>query len=347
MLIPIFLPHYGCKDRCTYCDQRSITNERPDDPYSHISQVLDRKEGPYEIGLFGGNILGMTHKQLRELFSYFQQYKDKIENFRISTKPVVLDAEKMNIIKKNKVTIIELGCPTFNNTILSTLNRMHTADDTIESFEFLRTEGFSVALQFMAGLPDETMSDIRMTVEKMERLNPLYIRIYPLVVLSGTPMGEMHRRGVFVPSEFETVLDRVVYLYLSALKRGIPVVRMGLSDNELIREHILGGNYHPAYGYLVKSRAVYKAIIATLESFPKVGEEVTVSLNKVDVPHLIGDKRANLRHFLEKGISVQWQIRDIPKNTFVIETQGRCIEGQVLDALNTYAEEARLTSFQP
>lgn len=344
MLIPVFLPHYGCTERCIYCDQRSITDFRSRDLRSYISETLDRQQGPYEVGLFGGNIFGLTPGQLKDLFSHFDKYADTITGFRISTKPVNYDIEKLNTLKENKVKIIELGSPTFNDKLLSVLNRAHTAEDTVKAFEVLRDEGFLVALQFMTGLPYETMDDTEKTVEMMQKLRPHYIRIYPLVVLAGTPMGETYGKTSFSRVNFETVLDRSVYLYLSALREQIPVVRMGLSDNELIREHIIGGHYHPAYGYLVKSRAFHHAILANLGSFGVV-KHIKVLLNNADVPHLVGDRRSNLSHFIERGVVVEWQIHDVPRNTFIIETVERRVEGHILDALNMYTKEL-LTSSQ-
>ena len=138
----------------------------------------------------------------------------------------------------------------------------------------------------MAGLPDETMADIETTVQHMITLKPYYIRIYPLVVLATTPLGEMYAKGLFMPDSFDTVLDRVVYIYLNALKEGIPVVKMGLTDNEVIKENILAGQYHPAYGYMVKSRAFYLAIMAKLRALSVTGKDVIVHLNNRDIPHL-------------------------------------------------------------
>ena len=129
--------------------------------------------------------LGIDPEALRRLFSFFDDYRDAITNFRISTKPLPLNTEIIEILKTNRVTTIELGIPTFNDQILETLNRKHTANDLRLSLTRLTAEGFQIALQVMVGLPDETMEDIRDTTENIIRLNPSYIRIYPARVLKG------------------------------------------------------------------------------------------------------------------------------------------------------------------
>jgi histone acetyltransferase (RNA polymerase elongator complex component) len=333
MILPVFLPHIGCDERCIYCDQQFITDLRDTSLNTVIAKTLSAHEGPYEVGLFGGNMFGLKPDQLRRVFLGFEAYKDRITNFRISTKPVPLNREIMDILEANKVTVIELGIPTFNNRILLKLNRRHSSEDLIATYGALTKKGFRVALQFMAGLPDETMEDIAMTVEHMITLKPCYIRIYPLVVLATTPLGKMHTKGLFIPDPFDTVLDRVVYLYLNALKEGIPVVKMGLTDNEVIKEKILAGQYHPAYGYMVKSRAFYLAIMAGLRTMPVTGKDVVVHLNSRDIPHLLGYKRENIARFGEKGISVTWESGEIDQNNFVLQYDRHSTAGNVLDAL--------------
>jgi histone acetyltransferase (RNA polymerase elongator complex component) len=333
MILPVFLPHFGCDEKCIYCDQQFITDLRDTDLNTVMAKTLSAHEGPYEVGLFGGNMFGIRPDQLRRFFSRFEEYRDRITNFRISTKPVPLNNEIIEILKANKVTVIELGIPTFNNSILSKLNRRHSAEDLITTYKALTEEGFQVALQFMTGLPDETMVDIETTVRHMMTLKPYYIRIYPLVVLVGTPLGEMYAKGLFMPDSFNTVLDRVVYMYLNALRKGIPVVKMGLTDNEIIKENIIAGQYHPAYGYMVKSRAFYLAIMARLRALSVTGKNVVVHLNNRDIPHLIGYKRMNINRFAEEGISIQREKKEVDQDNFILHYDSRSIAGNIFDAL--------------
>ena len=333
MILPIFLPHLGCNEKCIYCDQQFITDLRDTDLNAVIAKTLNAHEGLYEVGLFGGNIFGIKPDQLRRLFSCFEEYRDRITNFRISTKPVPLNYEILDILKANKVTVVELGGPTFNNIILSKLNRRHSAEDLITTYKALTDEGFHVALQFMAGLPDETMEDIETSVRHMIALKPHYIRIYPLVVLATTPLGETYTKGLFSPALFGTVLDRVVYMYLNALKQHIPVVKMGLTDNEVIKENIIAGQYHAAYGYMVKSRAFYLAIMARLRGLTVTGKNVVVHLNNRDIPHLLGYKRGNIASFAEEDISIQWEKEEIAKDNFILHYGNHSVAGSIFDAL--------------
>ena len=332
MIIPVFLPHLGCQDRCIYCDQATITDVGEEDLRTRIGHSLAKREGPFEVGLYGGNIFGIEPKSLRRLFSYFGEYQTAISNFRISTKPVPLNPEVISILKENRVTAIELGIPTFNDQVLEYLNRRHTAADLKNTYRILTGEGFWVALQVMVGLPHETMGDIREAVANIISLKPAYIRIYPLAFINGTPLAQMYEVGEFTPIHFEEAIYRAMFIYVTALQHEIKTVKMGLTDNEVINEKIIGGYYHPAFGSMVKSGAFYLAVMAKLTQDSFSGK-ATVYLNNRDIPHLLGHKGSNVGRFQKRGISITWQVKDIPSGTFLLKCGDRAITGDVFDAL--------------
>ncbi|MDR2019029.1 MAG: radical SAM protein [Syntrophobacterales bacterium] len=337
MIVPVFLPHLGCGDRCIYCDQMSITDLRTNNMEATVAAHLGSVRQPIEVGLFGGNIFGLKADNLRRLFAFFEPHRDRIVGFRISTKPVPLGNEIIRILKENGVRVIELGIPSFNDGILRVINRRHTAEDLRRSFLRLREEGFTMALQTMVGLPGETMTDIAETTEHLATLAPDYVRIYPLAVLKGTPLETMYREGTFVPIPFEKAVERTLYIYLHLLKKGIKVVKMGLTDNEVISDRIIAGHFHPSFGYIVKSWAFRLALVAKLRSLSVSGGPTKILLNHRDIPHLLGYKRKNMAEYGKEGFSIEWETREITQGTFVIELEGRAVEGDVFDALSIAA----------
>lgn len=202
MIVPIFLPHLGCNKRCIYCNQHVITDLKSDDLKATINKSLAVRADRFEVGLFGGNIFGIEPFALTQLFNLFEDYKERISNFRCSTKPVPLRMETVEILKRNNVTVIELGIPSFKDRILADIGRDHTVEDLHRTYGVLEERGFQVALQVMVGLPGETMEDVRATADWLIRLKPHYVRIYPLVVLKETTLHEMYISGRFAPIPF-------------------------------------------------------------------------------------------------------------------------------------------------
>ncbi len=231
--------------------------------------------------------------------------------------------------------MVELGIPTFNEAILADLNRRHSVPEFLQCFEALRAEGIQVAMQIMTGLPGETMDDIRKTADEVCRLNPAYLRIYPLLVLRDTPLQKIYEEGRFTPLSLDEAVARTLYIYLRARRREIPVVRMGLSENEVLKERILAGPYHPSFGYVVKSEAFYLALKGKLLGAGMTGE-VRVTLDKRDIPHLVGHGKSNIRRFKEEGILIAWETGDLAVGSFSASSGCARTEGTVFDALQVF-----------
>lgn len=333
MIIPVFLPHLGCGMRCSYCNQDIITNtEEKDGIEEHIASLLAGLDEPAEVGLYSGNMLGLHAGRLERLFSSFTPYRDRISAFRISAKPGPVRGDQIDVLKKHGVRTIELGIPTFNDRILADLNRGHTREDLFGTYELLRREGFEIGLQVMVGLPGETRQDLRETTASVARLAPAFIRIYPLLVIDGTPLAEAYRKGDFSPDSLEEAVSKVLFICLSVRQRGIKTIKMGLSENEVLKKKILAGPYHPAFGYLVKCEAFYLAVVNKWETLHAEGD-VQVWLNRIDVPHLTGHRRSNLKRLREKGIALTWQEDDIARGAFILRVGDRKATGDMADAL--------------
>ncbi|MEN6617786.1 MAG: radical SAM protein [Syntrophorhabdus sp.] len=329
MVVPVFLPHAGCNDRCIYCHQGYITDIDESGLKSRIDKAFGNRRAPCEAGLFGGNIFGVEPDILETVFSLFSPYKDLIEGFRISTKPVPLRDETIEILKDNNVRVIELGIPVFNDAILAAMNRGHTVDDLFRAYERLTHEGFTLAFQFMVGLPGEEEDDILAITENMLRLKPAYIRIYPLVILRNTPLYEIYKNGEFILNPFDEVLDWACSIYRKALENGIDVANVGLTDNELVRDMIVDGFYHPAYGFLVQSRLYYRASEAGIRELDNPSN-VSIIVHKNDIPLLVGHKRENIVKLSSRGFTVSWHSSGTERGKIEITDGNKRITSSVI-----------------
>ncbi|OPY04555.1 MAG: Oxygen-independent coproporphyrinogen-III oxidase 1 [Syntrophorhabdus sp. PtaB.Bin184] len=330
MVIPVFLPHAGCTVRCIYCHQGYITGIGEKGVQERIDRALRGRAEPCEVGLFGGNMFGVEPADLERLFSCFAPYRGIIQGFRLSTKPVPLRDETIDILKRNGVRFIELGIPTFNDVILAALNRAHTAGDLFQAFDRLQGEGFRLALQFMVGLPGETMGDIEETAENMVRLRPEYIRIYPLVILRNTPLYRLYETGEFAPIAFDEALERAALIYRGAREEGIDVVNVGLTDNEMVRGMVAGGFYHPAFGSLVQSRIFRDALGSAIGQLKGSGE-ARVILHRNDIPLLVGYRRENLKYFASLGIDLSWDPSGAERGSFDVIRGRERARGKMID----------------
>lgn len=335
MIVPLFLPHLGCSTRCIYCNQNDITGVPVWRIAATVEDMAATNAGSFEVGLYGGNIFGVRPETLEAIFQSFHGIRDRISSFRVSTKPVPLRDDLIDILKKNGVGTIELGIPSFDDAVLGTLNRGHSVADLERAFHRLTEEGFSVALQVMVGLPGETMDHAIETAGRIVGLLPSYIRIYPLAVIEDTPLHDLYRDGAFVPVDLEEAVSRALVIYLNALAAGVPIVKMGLTDNEIIADKIVAGCHHSSFGFLVKSEAYFRAVEKCLQTSFSKKTDITVRLNDRDIPHLVGHKRKNMERFRGRGHEISWQTADIPEGHFAVAGGLKEVPGNIFDALDT------------
>jgi histone acetyltransferase (RNA polymerase elongator complex component) len=335
MIVPLFLPHLGCGERCAYCNQDLITGSEKGGGSleERIDALLAPLDAPAEVALYGGNVLGLDAPRLDGLFRLFEPYRDKISHLRISAKPGPLDATVLELLKRHGVRTVELGIPTFNDDILAALGRRHTADDLFLAYRILREEGFHTGLQVMVGLPGETPRDLRQTASAVAGLAPAFIRIYPLLVIEDTGLYCQLRKGRFSPDSMESAVAKTAFIFVSAWDHGIKTIKMGLTENEALRRKIAAGPFHPAFGALVKSEAFYLAALRKCRQAGITGSAL-MRVHPRDVPHLTGYKRANLSRLKAAGITAAWKEEGtMEKDRFVIEAGGKRVKGSLADAL--------------
>ncbi len=108
---------------------------------------------------------------------------------------------------------------------------------------------------------------------------------------------------------------------------------MGLTENDVLKEMIAAGPYHPAFGYLVKSEAYCLALLQNCAASAIRGA-ISLAVNPRDVAHLTGHKGSNLVRLERSGVSPAWEEdASLEEGHFVIGSGGKKVRGSLADAL--------------
>jgi histone acetyltransferase (RNA polymerase elongator complex component) len=313
--IPIFIPHLGCPHRCVFCNQWESSGERkvPDADSIrekielYLSTIPDSVER-IEVAFFGGSFTGIEPEKQEEFLGVpYRLKKDGcIQGIRLSTRPDCIDEEKLRLLKNLEVETVELGVQSFSERVLAASRRGHTVNDTYKAIDLLKREGFKLVIQLMPGLPEDSIDSSIRSTEIAASLKPASVRIYPTVVLEKTRLAEMYRARQYRALSLEEAIELCKEMLLIFSNQGIPVIRMGLhpfSDNE--KENIIAGPYHPAFGFLVKSRVkrdiIEKRISEALsDSDFNSRETLEMVIPEMEREEFIGYKRENLTYLRDK-----------------------------------------------
>ncbi len=306
--IAVFVPHNGCPNQCSFCNQRTISGASEQPEPSDVALACEKAmqggcEGAdVQLAFFGGSFTAIDRAYMLSLLEAAQPYiKSGFLNkgIRVSTRPDFIDDEVLSLLKKYGVRAIELGAQSMDDSVLSLNKRGHTADDVVKAAKLIKSYGFELGLQMMTGLYGSVDDDSIMTAEKFISLSPDTVRIYPTVVLPGTMLAELYLSGEYkVPSLDESV-ELCSHLLEMFDKAGINVIRLGLHAQQDVCDNYLAGGYHPALRELCEGEIYYRKIKAALEGSLKGNYEITVAA--AEISKAVGQKKKNIIRLSDLG----------------------------------------------
>ena len=283
----------GCKNRCSFCNQRAITGVVTK---SDIEEsVLKANNKNAEIAFFGGSFTLIEHDYMIELLESATEFVNKglAKSIRFSTRPDGITKEILEEIKKYPVTTIELGCQSMCDDVLLANRRGHTAAAVKQAAALIKEYGFNLGLQMMVGLYKTTTEKDIFTAKEIISLKPDCVRIYPTVVIKNTMLEKLYLKGEYTPLSLEQAVDISATLLEMFNKENIPVIRLGLHEVE----DNIAGPFHPAFGELTVNKLMLNKVLSAL----KEKGNYKILVNKSFVSKMIGQRRKNIEILNQMG----------------------------------------------
>lgn len=302
--IAIFIPHLGCPNQCSFCNQKTITGQAqaapsPSEVEAEIFSALEGLKNPKEeteIAFFGGSFTAIDEDYMLALLKTAQKAVKEygLKGIRISTRPDKVPDRILEVLADCGVTAIELGAQSMDDRVLALNGRGHTAEDVVLACERIRKYGFELGLQMMAGLYGDTAETVLKTAEEIASLAPDTVRVYPTVILRGTRLAELFAKKEFLPMSLSEGIELCAEVLSLFHERGIPVIKFGLHASKEVEENLVGGIYHPALKELCENRIYYRKAEKLLRESMGGSRERVLRVNKKSISKMIGQKRANL-----------------------------------------------------
>ena len=261
-----------------------------------------------EIAFFGGSFTAINRAYMISLLEAAKPFLPDYYGIRISTRPDYIDDEVLSILKEYRVTSIELGAQSMDNSVLELNKRGHSAEDVIQASSLIKKRGFSLGLQMMTGLYGATFEKDLATARKIIELKPDTVRIYPTVVMKNTDLADYYLNGSFVPYTLDESVALCSKLILLFAKADINIIRLGLHYSDSLVENSLGGNYHPAFKELCENRIFYEQFLEKAKSFSE--KKLTVTISPKSLSKFLGQKKRNINKLREMGYELEIQFDD-------------------------------------
>lgn len=312
--IPVFIPHTGCPHCCVFCNQWRVTGSLSQPDRLSVAQTIDKyllavspSVEKVELAFFGGSFTGIEQDIQERYLSWIQPYIEKgdISSIRISTRPDYINESALSLLKRYNVETVELGVQSFDNEVLEASGRGHSFHDSIRAVNLVKESGFRCGIQLLPGLPKDTFRKSVTTAEITVSLKPDDVRIYPAVVLKDTVLEELYSAGEYSPMTIEETVELCSIMYGMFYENGINIIRMGLHPMDFSEgdNPVVAGPYHPAMGFMIKSRyrrGILEALFKKWYIDHSDCKSVTLLLPGRNREEFIGMNRVNIFYLKEK-----------------------------------------------
>src|ERR687888_700604 len=177
---------------------------------------------------------------LQEAIITNETAKNRCVGFTIETKPDYCKQQQIDLMLELGVTRIEIGVQSLRDEVYKTVNRGHTLEDVIESFQIARDAGYKIVAHMMPGLPNSSpKKDIEdfQTLFENSKFKPDMLKIYPTLVVKHTGLYKLYLQGKYHPYS-----DNDLMAILLAVKKIVPSwVRIMRIQREIEPKDIIAG----------------------------------------------------------------------------------------------------------
>ncbi len=211
-----------CMRKCNYCDFLSFGGVSEEEHKAYFLSLLHGIKGYDEIysnkyyvdSIFiGGGTPSMVEAGLiEELMAGIHDsfIVDQNAEISIETNPKTLTKKKLNTYLEAGINRLSIGAQSFNDALLHTMGRIHSAEDFLDNYTLARECGFrNINIDLMFAIPGQRMSVWMDTLERAIGLEPEHLSFYSLQMEEGTPFYSMSKAGSI--TEIEDALDRNMY----------------------------------------------------------------------------------------------------------------------------------------
>lgn len=302
IILPVFLPHQGCSNRCIFCNQKAIVCEipSPQKVYQFIQSSLPSlpvkgTAREIQVAFYGGSFTKMETETQIAYLNVTRPFllQNQIHSIRISTRPDGLNETALSLLKEYGVKTIEVGAQSMIDEVLFLCQRNHTKEDILSAVSKLRQWGFEVGVHLMMGLLGDTPEGFLHSLDQIILLRPDFVRLHPTLVLRGSPLEAIWLEGKYLPLSLEETIQGLKKAVVRLERASIPVARIGLQPSLELKEHLLAGPYHPALHQIIHSALFFDMAQTLLRDFPDE-TRVTFFCHPKDLSNLIGYRRENI-----------------------------------------------------
>lgn len=242
----VILSSRGCPYNCHFCSSPYFTNShhyRSRSPV-HVAAEMKHVVAKYNIRQFRFSDDMFTAKK-KNVFALCDLIGDMDIVWRISCRVNPIDQEMLEVMLQAGCKEISLGVESFDDNVLSMLNKQATAEENAKALELAAKVGIKTRVLLMIRTPGQTKETVKINIEYLERVPYNIIACTGFIPIPGSAIW-------YKPDDFNIeILDRNLdhynfYMYGPAGRRPLePTIKIKdrsldefMQESEEFRDYI-------------------------------------------------------------------------------------------------------------
>lgn len=202
-----------CISKCSYCDFLSFGGSQAMERQAYIEALIGEIESIAAVNeqaistiyIGGGTPSILTAEQFDQIMMAVHSHFDTSEcvEFTVEMNPGTVTKEKLASYVKMGVNRVSMGLQSDDDEMLKTLGRIHSYEGFITTYVMIKEAGIeNISIDLMFALPDQSMNDLQVTLDKVIALKPNHISAYSLIIEEDTKFEELYDQGLLnLPNE--------------------------------------------------------------------------------------------------------------------------------------------------
>ena len=251
--VSIYVGMAFCPTRCFYCSFTAnsiLGSKKLVNPYLEaltyeirkISEYVKEKNLKIETVYFGGGTPTAVNNEefeniMKEVYNAFIKDKNTLEFTVECGRPDSITAEKLETMKRYKVTRISINPQSMNDDTLEAIGRGHNVSDVKEKFNLARKMGFNdINMDIIIGLPGEGLEYVKTTCDEIFNLNPDSLTVHGLSLKRASILYEnfILKKGIQVKKQ-----EELASMYNESMQLS---KKLGLKPYYMYRQKNMVGN---------------------------------------------------------------------------------------------------------
>ncbi len=237
----------------------------------------------------------------------------KNSGITVETRPDLCGEKHVDKLLDLGVTRVELGVQTIYDDVYRLVNRGHSVEDVSKAHRISKDAGMTVLAHLMTNLPgSDLQKDIEMfkQIYADENFKPDCIKIYPTLVLEGTKLYELWKKGEYAPYPEEETIK----LIIEAKKITPPWVRIQRIQRDIPSKLIAAGLKSNNLREIVHKRMLEQGIRCECIRCREVGH---IKLRFGNEPNNDNIKLKKIKYSASKGEEIFLSFEDIAQNILI------------------------------